>query len=218
MATLLNVTRIPAPRVPLIDERTGEMSREWYRFFENLFILTGGGGNPTSLSDVQKGPPPASLDELQALVQRKTDNVSPSQDGLLAQIAELQKQIHALESAPSLGVELVIDYISSLSSAPILKTADFSVGVGEKWFINNKSGSTCTVTLPSAAGNAGRQLTFQNYQNQFLVSASSNVVPRAGGSAGTAILDDVAGNWATLVSNGTNWVIMQAAPYNVLLI
>ena len=101
---------------------------------------------------------------------------------------------------------------------PVTKTADFTVGIGETWIINNKSGSTCTVTLPSAATYPGRYLTLQNYQNQFLVSASSNVVPRAGGSAGTAILDDVAGNWATLVSNGTNWVIMQASPYNVMLI
>ncbi len=108
--------------------------------------------------------------------------------------------------------------VAGASGAPVTKTADFTVAAGETWIINNKSGSTCTVTLPSAATNAGRTLTFQNYQNQFLVSASSNVVPRAGGSAGTAILDDVAGNWATLVSDGTNWVIMQAAPYNVMLI
>lgn len=108
--------------------------------------------------------------------------------------------------------------VATSGGIPVTKTADFTVGVGEGWLINNKSGSTCTVTLPSAATYPGRYLTFQNYQNQFLVSASSNVVPRAGGSAGTAILDDVAGNWATLVSDGTNWVIMQAAPYNVMLI
>jgi hypothetical protein len=61
-------------------------------------------------------------------------------------------------------------------------------------------------------------LTFQNYQAQLLVSASSNVVPLGGGAAGTAILTDVAGNWATLVSDGTNWVMMQEAPNNALLI
>jgi hypothetical protein len=108
--------------------------------------------------------------------------------------------------------------IATASGAPVTKTANFTVAAGETWLINNKSGSTCTVTLPAAASYVGRYITFQNYQAQFLVSASSNVVPRAGGSAGTAILDDVAGNWATLVSDGTNWVIMQASPYNVLLI
>jgi len=50
------------------------------------------------------------------------------------------------------------------------------------------------------------------------VSASSNVVSRAGGAAGTAILDNVAGNWATIVSDGTNWVTTQAATYNNLLL
>ena len=74
------------------------------------------------------------------------------------------------------------------------------------------------MTLPTASANTGRTLTFQNYQAQLLVSASSNVVPLGGGSAGTAILDAVVGNWATMVSDGTNWVVMQDAPNNALLI
>jgi hypothetical protein len=105
-----------------------------------------------------------------------------------------------------------------ITTAPSTKTADFSVGATDTWIINNKSGSTCTVTLPSPSTNTGRVLYFQNYQAQFLVSASSNVVPRAGGSAGTALLADVAGDTATLVSDGTNWITMQYTPNNVLLI
>jgi hypothetical protein len=107
--------------------------------------------------------------------------------------------------------------IAGTASTPVTKTANFTVGIGETWIINNKSGSTCTVTLPSAATNSGRVITFQNNQDQSLISASSNVVPQGGGSAGTAILENVSGNWATLVSNGTNWVIMQAASFNNLL-
>lgn len=38
-----NVTQIPAPRVPLIDERTGTISREWFRFLNNLYTILGGG-------------------------------------------------------------------------------------------------------------------------------------------------------------------------------
>ena len=107
--------------------------------------------------------------------------------------------------------------IAGASGVPVTKTADFTVAAGETWVINNKSGSTCTVTLPSAATYPGRYLTFQNNQDQNLASASSNVVPQGGGAAGTAILTNVSGNWATLVSNGTNWVIMQAASFNNLL-
>jgi hypothetical protein len=103
-------------------------------------------------------------------------------------------------------------------SAPITKTANFTVGVGESWYINNKTGSACTVTLPTASSYTGRELKFVNYQAQTLISASSNVVPLGGGSAGTAILAASVGDWATLVSDGTNWIIMQAAANNCLLL
>lgn len=53
----VNITNIPSARVDFIDPRTGLMSREWYRFFLNLFNLTGAGNNPTSLDDLQVGPP-----------------------------------------------------------------------------------------------------------------------------------------------------------------
>ena len=102
--------------------------------------------------------------------------------------------------------------------APITKTADFTVANGEIWYINNKSGSTCTVTLPAASSWTGRTLTFKNMQAQTLVSASSNVVPIDSTVAGTAILLAVVGNWATMVSDGTNWVIMQQAANNCLLL
>jgi len=52
-----NITNIPSSRVDLIDPRTGLMSRQWYRFFLNLFNLSGGGNNITSLDDLQVGPP-----------------------------------------------------------------------------------------------------------------------------------------------------------------
>ena len=102
--------------------------------------------------------------------------------------------------------------------APITKTADFTVANGEIWYINNKSGSTCTVTLPAASSWTGRTLTFKNMQAQTLVSASSNVVPIDSTVAGTSILLAVVGNWATMVSDGTNWVIMQQAANNCLLL
>jgi len=95
--------------------------------------------------------------------------------------------------------------------APVNKTADFIVADTENWLINNKSGADCTVTLPSAAAYPGREIMFINYQAFALVSASSNVVPRGGGAAGTSIIAAVDGGWATLVSNGTNWLVMQGS-------
>lgn len=42
-------TGIVAPRVPLIDERTGYVSREWYRFFYSLYTNSGATGGVTLL-------------------------------------------------------------------------------------------------------------------------------------------------------------------------
>ena len=58
MPEQLNITNLPSSRVEFIDPRTGLMSREWYRFFLNMFNLTGGGNNQTSLDDLQLAPPP----------------------------------------------------------------------------------------------------------------------------------------------------------------
>ena len=103
-------------------------------------------------------------------------------------------------------------------SAPVTKTADFTVAATDLWLINNKTGSTCTATLPTASSYSGRILHFQNYQAQTLVSASSNVVPLAGGAAATSILLASTGDSATLVSDGTNWLMTQYVPNNILLL
>ena len=47
-----NITNITPPRVPLTDERTGLISREWYRFFLNLFTLTGSGQSDITLTQL----------------------------------------------------------------------------------------------------------------------------------------------------------------------
>jgi hypothetical protein len=103
-------------------------------------------------------------------------------------------------------------------SAPVTKTADFTVAATDLWLINNKTGSTCTATLPTASSYSGRILHFQNYQAQTLVSASSNVVPLAGGAAATSILLASTGDSATLVSDGSNWLMTQYVPNNILLL
>lgn len=434
MPNPLNVP-IPPPRVAFIDPRTGNVSREWYMFFLSLFALTG--GSSVSLDDLQKGPPALTIDEINTLVSKASENLRPSTESVVDQIAELRKQIQALEiqvrpelgtmaalqqdnvpwlqfdttpsgfptgpnahgtlywdnadgiktlnlvmedsggviqqigeetyfrikadapitngqvvmftgtvgasgalkGAPATGltafqneyvmgvatqdiatngwgyvtwfglvrgidttggaeawvdgdilyynpavpggltkfvptapnpkvivasviyaasngslfvrptfgsalgatdsnVEItglangdLLQYdlvqarwenvtpasvIAGAGGAPATKTADFTVAAGETWLINNKSGSSCSVTLPSASTSTGRVLHFQNHQAQTLVSASSNVVPLAGGAAGTAILQAVAGANATLVSDGTNWIMTQYDSNNSL--
>jgi hypothetical protein len=50
-----NISNIPSARVPVIDEK-GMMSRQWYRYFFNLFNLTNAGSSPTSADDLSLMP------------------------------------------------------------------------------------------------------------------------------------------------------------------
>lgn len=68
--------------------------------------------------------------------------------------------------------------------------------------------ATCTVTLLTASTVPGRVQLVRTIAAQAINSATSNVVPLAGGSAGTGILAATAGKWALLQSDGTNWQIM----------
>jgi hypothetical protein len=135
----------------------------------------------------------------------------------VSQIAELQKQIEGLQAQPIFDIATISASINALSTAPITVTADFTVGTSS-WYINNKSGSTCVATLPAPSLYVGRPITIKNIQAQLVNSASSNVVPIDSTTAGTAILLAVVGNWVTMVSDGTNWVIMQRAANNCLLL
>ena len=69
MPETANITKIPASRVGVIDPRTGLMTRDWYRFFFNLFTLTGSGSNPISLDELQIGPPADSDSSLHSIQQ-----------------------------------------------------------------------------------------------------------------------------------------------------
>ena len=212
------LTNITPPRVPLMDPKTGLVSREWYRFFFNLFQLTGNGANYTSLTDLQVGPPQQEIDLTTVDPAPSGFAAYASNSSLESDVAELQKEIQSLQVQPQFDIAAINAAIAATSTAPVTKTADFTVASNETWIINNKSGSTCTVTLPAASFWSGRELIFKNMQAQSLVSASSNVVPINSTTAGTAILLPVIGNWATMVSDGTNWVIMQQAPNNILLL
>jgi hypothetical protein len=298
-------TQIIAPRVPLVDERTGTISREWYRFFFNQFEKLGGGsgaippssgGTGTSvvplsgqilIGNVGGTYTVADLTASTGLFRINGDGtltVGISDTGVTAgsygsassvavftvndqgQLTTAISTAIAIDAAQiisgTLGVvrggtgqntytdgQLLIGNSTGntltkaaltagvgiavtngagaitiatngthTTSAPVTQVANFTVAATDTWIINNKSGSTCTVTLPAPATNTGRVLYFQNYQNQFLVSASSNVVPRAGGAASTAILADEAGDTATLVSDGSNWIMTQYTPNNILLL
>lgn len=92
--------------------------------------------------------------------------------------------------------------------APVTKTANFTVADNEHWLVCNGT-ADITVTLPDAATNIGREIMLRTIAAFTVISASANVVPIAGGAAGTAILAATSGKYATLVSDGTNWLISE---------
>ncbi|KHK58130.1 hypothetical protein PI86_10985 [Burkholderia sp. A9] len=85
--------------------------------------------------------------------------------------------------------------------------ATYSQTTSDSTLIFNGS-ATQTLTLLAAATYPGRILHVKNTAAFAVNSASSNVVPLAGGSAGTAILAAGPGKWATLQSDGANWIVI----------
>ena len=84
-----------------------------------------------------------------------------------------------------------------------------SITTASTWIVVNYAG-TVELTFPSASASTGTEFHVKTITNNAVISATSNISPLAGGAASTSILSGTAGKWATLVSDGTNWVIMQA--------
>ena len=177
MPNPLDISNIPAPRVDFIDPRTGLMAREWYRFFFNLFNLTGGGSNDTSLLDLQIGPPPINsvlgeintgFDQSQLAAMSDQAEVVLGQLGLVydqAQLASmiaqyeqatlnLQNQFDTLPSRPELGT--IASY--NLNGSPVAGGVGYGTGSAVAFtpagtsgqFLTSAAAGTPTWTTPSS--------------------------------------------------------------------
>lgn len=91
---MLNITAIPSSRVPFLDSRTGLISREWFLFFQNLFVLIGSGRNENSLEDLQLGPLPQNPDVV-GQIDGIQVGVSPNNDSR-DQVTEVMDAVNGL--------------------------------------------------------------------------------------------------------------------------
>ena len=134
-------------------------------------------------------------------------------DHLSIQSTNLAEVIR-LDSAGNLNANYNVKIGGTLNrQVPVTTTStsySMSSDATTTWLICDETAAT-TLTLPTASSWSGRELTVKNVTGFTVVSNSSNVVPIGGTSAGTAILPAIPGSWALLVSNGTNWVIMQTS-------
>jgi hypothetical protein len=275
--------------VPIIDERTGAVSREWYRWFYSIYNFAGEGtgilpvtsggtglstiptngqlliGNGTgyTLNTLGFGTgisvtnaagtitvtntlpdqivsltgagttvvtgtyPNFTITSNDAFVGTVTSVSVVSANGLAGTVATatttpaitLSTTVTGLLKGNGTVISAAVANVDYVPLSTVLtKTADYTITGTDTWIINNKTGSALTLTFPAASSWTGRYITVKNMQAQAVNSASSNIVPLDSTVAGTAILLDVIGNWATMVSDGTNWVIMQAASNNNLLL
>jgi hypothetical protein len=122
-----------------------------------------------------------------------------------------QRTLTAATSAtnPSLGASAgSVNFTSAVGGTYRAVTAATYPVVDADWTIVANRAGTVTLTLPDPTAYPGRVLDVRTITAHTVVSAGSNVVPRIGGAAGTAILAATAGAWARLQSDGTSWQII----------
>lgn len=160
-----NPTQLTPPRVPLIDERTGAISREWYRFFLSLLTAT------QDNSDVSASTP-------------DTASLLASYDAMLAELAmaalaapsaetaELTQQVNALSLATAIEPRAELGTVSSLQQDYI------------PWFTFNTVPSNVPPTVGTLFWDGGQTLNIQqtlnvagkiNEDNYYYIKATSAI-------------------------------------------
>jgi hypothetical protein len=101
--------------------------------------------------------------------------------------------------------------IGSLSrGTPKTIIATYTILKSDNWIICDNT-AIITITLPSGPDNIGRELMFKNIGSGTVNSSSGNITSLDGTTPATQILSAGPSQWATLVYDGTNWIIMQGS-------
>lgn len=164
---MLNVTQIPALRVPFIDPNTGLISREWYRFLLNLFTLTGSGNNQITLDDIQVGPPSA---QPQSLVEAALIEAF----GLTPPVQPISSPDY-FNNGPAVPLAVVPDYFNN--APPVIPNIIDTSSAGTVTSVN--------ATVPSFLNVAGVPITTSG---TIAISYSGTPLPEAYGGTGATSL------------------------------
>jgi hypothetical protein len=152
----INPTQITPPRVAFIDERSGAISREWYRFFLSLQNAT---------QDNQE----------QVTLSTDTGSLLASYDAMLAELAQATET--QPDGASAADVAVVQSDIQSLALAPANRTSvvpTMEGGTGQTSYANGQLliGSTVANTLVKALLTAGANITITNAAGAITIAVS----------------------------------------------
>jgi hypothetical protein len=201
MPVVNNITQIPAPRVDFIDPRTGLMSREWYRFFFNLFTLTGGGTSAITAEELSYSPTSIQIDEIYNIV-------NPLELGPVNQPGVIQVNTGTgLTGGPivSVGTISIDNTVVTLTGTQTLtnKTID---GLASGSTVKDSAGNLYGFgfrTLPQSS-NASGTLVLSDTAKHLYLTGNVTVPPNS------SVAFDI-GTVVTVVSNATALVIQAGA-------
>jgi len=201
MPVINNITQIPAPRVDFIDPRTGLMSREWYRFFFNLFTLTGGGTSAITAEELSYSPTSIQVDEIYNIV-------NPLELGPVNQPGVIQVNTGAgLTGGPivSVGTISIDNTVVTLTGTQTLtnKTID---GLASGSTVKDSAGNLYGFgfrTMPQSS-NASGTLVLSDTAKHLYLTGNVTVPPNS------SVAFDI-GTVVTVVSDATALVIQAGA-------
>lgn len=152
----INPTQLTPPRVDLIDQRSGAISREWYRFFLSLLTAT-----QTNQDEVELAPDPTSLiASYDAMLETLAQTTETQPEGAsISDLAVVQSDIQALELAPT-------------NRTGVIPTMEG--GTGQTSYADGQLliGSTAANTLVKALLTAGANITITNAAGAVTIAVS----------------------------------------------
>ena len=209
-----NTTNITPPRVPFLDERTGLITREWYRFLLNMFIKVQ--GSAISLDDLQVAPP-ATATAVAALTGDNIDlvSVAPRRADFRKIVPPTHKEGRLFYSAPDYALSYYNEndeVTVNIGREELVRVYNASGGDilnGQAVYIDGSTDGWPTIMLAQADTYVGSQSTLglatcdipNNSFGYICTSGLVNEVDTTGYLAGSIIYlsATVAGGW-TLTS------------------